>query len=52
LHQELGFKALSEKMGFQNKIIGSNGDESATYSNSGISVERLADDFSGILSFN
>jgi len=50
LHQALGVKALSEKMGFQNKIIGSNGDDSANYSE--ISAERFAGGISGILSFN
>jgi hypothetical protein len=50
MHQPPGVKVLSENNGSQNKKNGDNGDGPAAYS--GFSLERLDDEFAGILSFN
>jgi len=50
IYQALGVKVLSENNGFENKNVGDNCDGSA--SNSKYPVDRLTEEFSGILSFN
>lgn len=50
IYQFLGVNALSENMKLQNKKINDNGVTPA--SNSKYSVDRIKDEFSGILSFN
>ncbi len=50
MHQPPGVKVLSGNNGSQNKKIGGGGDGSANYSE--FSADRLAEEFSGMLSFN
>jgi hypothetical protein len=49
IYQVLGVNALSENNDSQNKNIGNNGSKTASFSE--ISADRLAEEFSGILSF-
>ena len=50
IYQVLGFNALSENNGSQDKNVSNNGCKSTTCSEN--SADRLTEEFSGILSIN